>query len=529
MAHGMQKFIFGCVGGLCAVACGDKLSLYPLEGVALMLKIVHCVGQAAGELVGMAVENQKHYKQNEENQAGAGDNPYHYARVGYLRIVYFNRGNCPVARLRNPVLCREVEKAFASKSAFMNVLIFNECCACGDCLLPKKGCASGRYVEIDSVPMVVVWAVDVSSVLETARILEENLRKEETTARERSASLAEISHEIRSPLNAIIGFSKLLLSTDNKTTQKKYAHIIDQNSKLIMRLVSDVLDNARMEAGTLEFNYTDTDVADLLETAGETVKERMSESTQLICMKNSGEPHFLLPRERVSQVLINFLDNAAKYTKSGTVTYGCDVCDDELYFYVKDTGIGIERDKQADLFKPFSRPNTQETGTGLGLNICREIVEKIGGEIGVESRGKGKGAIFWFTVPLRSDVQPDEPAADVSAETMAERKLPLVLVAEDNESNYLLCESILEDDYELLHALNGREAIEMALEHKPDVILMDLMMPDIDGYEATRQIREKLPDVPVIAVTAYAFHRPRKGAQQRFQRLYIKTFRYRAS
>lgn len=277
-----------------------------------------------------------------------------------------------------------------------------------------------------------------------------------------------------------------------------------------MRLVSDVLDNARMEAGTLEFNYTDTDVADLLETAGETVKERMSESTQLICMKNSGEPHFLLPRERVSQVLINFLDNAAKYTKSGTVTYGCDVCDDKLYFYVKDTGIGIERDKQADLFKPFSRPNTQETGTGLGLNICREIVEKIGGEIGVESRGKGKGAIFWFTVPLRSDVQPDEPAADVSAETMAERKLPLVLVAEDNESNYLLCESILEDDYELLHALNGREAIEMALEHKPDVILMDLMMPDIDGYEATRQIREKLPDVPVIAVTAYAFSTDRE-------------------
>lgn len=277
-----------------------------------------------------------------------------------------------------------------------------------------------------------------------------------------------------------------------------------------MRLVTDVLDNARMEAGTLEFNYTDTDVADLLETAGEIVKERMSESVQLICMKSPGELRYRLPKERVSQVLINFLDNAAKYTKSGTVTYGCDVCDDELYFYVKDTGIGIDRDKQADLFKPFSRPNTEETGTGLGLNICREIVEKIGGEIDVESRGKGKGATFWFTVPLRHDVQPDESAAAQPAPTEAERKLPLVLVAEDNESNYLLCESILEDDYELLHALNGREAVDMALEHKPDVILMDLMMPEVDGYQAARQIREKLPDVPVIAVTAYAFSTDRE-------------------
>lgn len=321
--------------------------------------------------------------------------------------------------------------------------------------------------------------------------------------------LANMSHEIRTPVNAIVGFSRLLAETDDPVKKKKYVEVIESNNKLLMQLIDDVLDLAKMEQGGLEFHEEDVDLNEFIRTMESTVRLRVQPGAILNFTFGAAECSIHTDRERLSQVMLNLLTNACKFTSRGSITFGYELRDDSIYFYVRDTGAGISADKQQLLFKRFSRQNNDTPGTGLGLSICKEIVDNLGGEIGMESAGEGKGSLFWFTLPAsRNDEEPatETPAAEPERPVARPKaELPTILVAEDNESNYFLFSSILEDDFNLVHAWNGREAVDMYPEVKPDVILMDINMPIMDGYEATHRIRQISTTVPVIAVTAYAF------------------------
>lgn len=323
----------------------------------------------------------------------------------------------------------------------------------------------------------------------------------------KSAFLANMSHEIRTPLNAIVGFSNLLATTDDENKKEQFVGIIENNNQLLLQLINDILDLAKVEANTLEFIYHPTDLNQLIKQIESTVKMRVKPG--VILNYTLGAEHLIINTEqnRLSQLLINMLTNACKFTERGSITYGYELRGNEVYFYVRDTGMGISKDKQASVFQRFTKLNSFVQGTGLGLSICQSIVEKMGGRIGVESPGEGLGSTFWFTIPLDEVKEEQTERKELPAqpkEPIKKSKLTL-LIAEDNESNYFLFESILSNDYNLIHAWDGREAIDLYKEHQPDIIIMDINMPNVDGYEATREIRKMSESVPIIAVTAYAF------------------------
>ncbi|MDE6337080.1 MAG: response regulator [Muribaculaceae bacterium] len=321
--------------------------------------------------------------------------------------------------------------------------------------------------------------------------------------------IANMSHEIRTPVNAIVGFSRLLSTTDDPEKKRKYTELIETNSTLLLKLIDDVLDIAKMKEGDVKFRHKEVDLNEIIRTVESTVRIRLQPKTVLNYVLGASECHIMTDPERLSQVLLNLVNNACKFTPRGSITFGYELRPESIYFFVKDTGIGIAPEKRDRLFERFYRQNeTAAPGNGLGLSICKEIVERFGGKIGVESAGIGRGACFWFTIPEQpiEDIDNlEEGTPDVASEVAMAPGKPTLLVAEDNESNYFLISSMLEDDYNLLHAWNGREAVDMYSEHRPDLILMDINMPLMDGYEATKRIRQLSADVPVIAVTAYAF------------------------
>lgn len=321
----------------------------------------------------------------------------------------------------------------------------------------------------------------------------------------KSAFLANMSHEIRTPLNAIVGFSEQLATVEDKELKQKYINLIDSNAQLLTQLIGDILDLSKIEANTLEFEYRTVNLNELMLEIDETVKSRVQPGVALNHNLGAAECHIHSEPTRLRQVLINLLTNACKFTPKGSITFGYELRDNEIYFYVKDTGHGISKEAQEQIFKRFAKLNNFVQGTGLGLSICKSIVEKMDGHIGMESSGVGMGTLFWFTLPLNSvEVKTEIKVNKEPKQVMPSDKITL-LVAEDNESNYLLFEAILSSTYNLIHAWNGIEAVELFKQHNPPVIIMDINMPQMDGYEATREIRKVSSAVQIIAVTAYAF------------------------
>lgn len=328
----------------------------------------------------------------------------------------------------------------------------------------------------------------------------------EESNRLKSAFLANMSHEIRTPLNAIVGFSELLNSAEEPTEREEYVRIIENNNELLLQLIGDILDLSKIEAGTLEFAETPVDVNALMQ---ETIKTMLlrAEKKGLTVRLTDSLPECVIKtdRNRLSQLLINLTTNAIKFTEEGDIAIGYTVLKKEgmLRFYVTDTGCGIPEERQSDIFMRFVKLNGFAQGTGLGLPICKTIVNKMGGEIGVESE-PGKGSTFWFTVPNIPAKKENKPKQEYTLQSVPKDKIT-ILVAEDNISNYTLFETILKKDYCVLHAWNGKEAVELFEKHKPHIVLMDINMPVMDGYEATAEIRKISKNVPILAVTAYAY------------------------
>ena len=356
------------------------------------------------------------------------------------------------------------------------------------------------------LPLIIGVSWDITDMKNAElEIVEARIRAEESD-RLKSAFLANMSHEIRTPLNAIVGFSGILASTDEEQEKQEYMSIIESNNTLLLQLISDILDLSKIEAGTLEFVHTDFELNKLMREKENVMRLKTDQNVELVFEQRYETCHVRTDRNRLSQLMINLLTNAAKFTHRGSIRFGYELRAGQLYFWVADTGCGIPAERKDAVFERFVKLNSFKQGTGLGLSICRTIVEHLGGNIGVESE-EGKGSTFWFTLPYvpGQSEQAEAPAQILQAIPTVEKDKLVILIAEDNESNYRLFESILRHEYKLVHAWNGREAVDLFNRYTPHLVLMDINMPVMDGYEATAEIRKQSADVPIIAVTAFAF------------------------
>lgn len=378
-----------------------------------------------------------------------------------------------------------------------------------------KECNPGQYLHIAANPVigekdeligVVLKKEDVTKQKQAENELRLAKEKAEESDRLKSAFLANMSHEIRTPLNAIVGFSGLLAVTETPEEREEYINIINSNNDLLLQLINDILDLAKIEAGTLEFVSSDVDINQLLGDIEQTARLKAADGVQVSFVEKLPRCILRVDKNRVSQVITNFLNNALKFTHEGSIRFGYRYIEDELYFYVTDTGCGIAPEEINRVFSRFVKLNSFAQGTGLGLSICQMIIKKLEGRIGVDST-YGQGSTFWFTLPdkllVTTTPEPVCTEKPAPAGPVLSHKATL-LIAEDNESNFTLFYAMLKE-FNILHARNGREAVELYRDHHPDLILMDLKMPEMDGYEATRQIRTVDTGIPIIAVTAFAF------------------------
>ena len=258
------------------------------------------------------------------------------------------------------------------------------------------------YRPQDGIIEMLCINYDITPLKETEQKLIIARDKAEELDRLKSAFLANMSHEIRTPLNAIVGFSSLLAETDSRNERQEYIKIVQENNELLLQLISDILDLSKIEAGTFNFVYTNVDVN---ETCAEIIKSmsmKVGKGIELIFEEPFPECYLYTDKNRFTQVISNFINNALKFTQQGSITLGYEqVSHQKIKFYVRDTGMGIPEEKQKSVFERFVKLNTFVQGTGLGLSICKSIVSQMGGEIGVDST-EGVGSCFWFTHPYHA-------------------------------------------------------------------------------------------------------------------------------
>lgn len=226
----------------------------------------------------------------------------------------------------------------------------------------------------------------------------------------KSAFLANMSHEIRTPLNAIVGFSQLLAETDDPEERHEFVEIIDSNNRMLLQLISDILDLAKIESGTMDLKFADMNVKEVINEIVTSFRIKMPDNVALIAPQDSPECQIYSDRMRLTQVISNFLNNAIKYTSEGCITLAYEIIGDEIKFSETDTGDGMSQEIQAHIFDRFYKGNTFKQGTGLGLSICETIVNRLGGRIGVNSE-LGKGSTFWFTHPYSFSPNAKSPAS----------------------------------------------------------------------------------------------------------------------
>ena len=430
-----------------------------------------------------------------------------------------NCKSCPVRA--------SIERCFREKNSFsrleapMRLYLSDDTDNYVDCVVS----VSGAYMVQNRDEKVLLTVRDITRLKKVQEELEVARRVAEVAGEQKTAFLPDMSHGIRTPRNAIVGFAGLL-SNASESERNSYVEIIKGNTNMLLQLVNDILDMSKIEAGTLEFIYSDTDVNQIMRELEGIFRLRLEEADSPV--RIVFEP--CLPvcfihteKNRVSQVLSNFLSNAFKYTKEGSITLGYKVREDDIYFYVQDTGAGIPAGKVDKVFERFMKLDAKKQGTGLGLSISRTIIKKLGGEIGVFSE-YGKGSTFWFTLPVKPfDFLPLQQRTEDVSETVEFNETEYdagavrrtILIAEDMDDNYLLYKIYLEKHYDLIRATNGEEAVSKYLECNPDIILMDIGMPVVDGYQATDAIRQLSSDIPIVAVTAFAYDEDRRKVMSR--------------
>jgi PAS domain S-box-containing protein len=372
----------------------------------------------------------------------------------------------------------------------------------------------------DEITHFIAIKEDISDRKIWEQQLQEAKEKAEDSDRLKSAFLANMSHEIRTPMNAILGFSELLKHREiPESERQEYINLISTKGNDLMAIISDLIDISRIEAGDMKLSRINISVDELVkEVYEQTKKEKDFRGKDMVQIRRNistdSVPRILSDKNRLRQVFTNLLSNALKFTHEGFVEIGYETKDDQVHFFVRDTGIGIEPDKHAIIFERFRQADDSQTrrygGTGLGLAISRQIVELLGGEIWVESN-PGQGSTFWFSQSLNEVDRKDDSPPDIAEVYDDGGELNLenrkILIAEDDSSNYLFLESLLGAyKAELIWARDGNQAVEI---HKNieniDLILMDIRMPSLNGLLATEKIRETDKNIPILALTAFAF------------------------
>ena len=353
---------------------------------------------------------------------------------------------------------------------------------------------------------------DISQSKQVEKELTIARNKAMTMDRLKSAFLANMSHEIRTPLNAIVGFSNLLVDSDDPMERSEYVNILNENNELLLQLISDILDLSKIEAGTFEFVFNNVDIDQLCDDIVRSSQLKVKNDVKITFESNPNRNIITSDRNRLHQILSNFINNAIKFTEKGSITIGYDIDGNHVRFYCKDTGIGITKEQQPSIFERFVKLNSFIKGTGLGLAICQSIVHQMNGEIGVDSE-PGKGSTFWFTIPYIKAKNTTNGISHSNEKNIRNKeKKPFILVAEDTESNYMLIMAVLSKQYKIIWAHDGVEAVDMCRAMNPDLVLMDPRIPRMNGLEATRSIREFNKNIPIIAVTTFAFEHDKNEA-----------------
>ena len=340
--------------------------------------------------------------------------------------------------------------------------------------------------------------------------------KAEESDRLKTAFLANMSHEIRTPMNAIIGFSELLNDTElTNENRQEFVALINENSRMLLSLIEDIIDVAKIEAEQLKIIHGNCKINQILDELEIFFNNELEKTTnariKLKVSKGNPDPMFSILSDplRFKQVMNNLISNAVKFTPSGVVEFGYQVKEEQtIQFFIKDTGIGLPPDKLGIIFERFRQAEESTTkaygGTGLGLTISRKLIELLGGNIWVESELKN-GSTFYFTLPYKrikenGILKPFSDKRDIrqwSGKT--------ILVAEDENSNFEFMQAtLLRTNAKILRAKTGIEAVDVCFRNKIDLVLMDIRMPEMNGYEATRKIKAEMPDLPVVSLTAYA-------------------------
>jgi len=347
----------------------------------------------------------------------------------------------------------------------------------------------------------------------------------EQASKMKSLFLANMSHEIRTPLNAIEGFSRVMCETDSQEERSKYMEIIESNNARLLTLINEILDLSRVESGEVAIKKTMTDLNEICKNLQNTFKFRCPEAVQMVWNKPNMVVTLNTDANRLMQVFSNLISNALKHTSKGSITYGYRLISDgqEVEFFVSDTGSGIAPEDMEHIFKTYVSKDaeTMKNGYGLGLPLSKIIVEKLGGNISVSST-LGEGSTFRFVLPFEgtiggvarnSRVTTNSRTIRVSTRTDVQNA-PLILVAEDEDNNFELVKVVLSKRYRLIRAHNGIEAVTLCEDEHPDLILMDIRMPDMNGLDATRIIKEVNRNLPIIALSAYAFDENIKEAKE---------------
>ena len=309
-------------------------------------------------------------------------------------------GSCPIRQAIRQAF--EQRRGFTNLEATLNMVTSeNQTVAC-------EAVISGSYFLLNEKENMVLTVHDITHLKQVERELKVAKEKAENADIAKSAFLANMSHEIRTPLNAITGFAEVMGSANTEEEKTQYQEIIKMNADLLMQLVNDILDMSKIEAGTLEFVYSTVDINLLLSDLQRLFQMRINDAggkVQIIAEPSLSSCFIQTDRNRVAQVISNFVGNAIKFTREGNIRIGYEAKDTELYFYVKDTGTGIPAEKLSNVFGRFVKLNKDQKGAGLGLSISQTIVGKLSGQIGADSI-EGEGSTFWFILPYLSCGKP---------------------------------------------------------------------------------------------------------------------------